>query len=77
MQHDNNEEATMSEADRRVIWGEAFRRAAERGGDPEDHFRGMIQEALDSLVADGSLETAGLNGAGKMVYRAKSSDDPS
>jgi hypothetical protein len=32
----------------------------------------MIQEALDSLVADGSLETAGLNGAGKMVYRAKS-----
>jgi hypothetical protein len=60
-----------------ALWDEAFRRAAEKGGNPEEHFRAMIQEALDSLVADGSVETAGLNGAGKMVYRARSSDDPS
>jgi hypothetical protein len=67
----------LSEADSRVIWDEAFRRAAERGGDPEEHFRKMIQETLDSLVADGSFETVGLNAAGKMAYRAKSPDDPS
>jgi hypothetical protein len=53
-----------------VIWDEAFRRAAERGGNPKEHFRAMIQEAIDSLVADGSLETAGLSAAGKMVYRS-------
>jgi hypothetical protein len=62
----------MSETDWRVAWDEAFRRAAEKGGDPEDHLRRMIQEVLDSLAADGSIETVGLNGAGKMVYRAKS-----
>jgi hypothetical protein len=33
-----------------VIWDEAFRRAAERGSDPEEHLRAMIQEVLDSLV---------------------------
>jgi len=70
MQDDNNKRTMMSEADRRVIWDEASRRAAERGGHPEEHFQKMIQEVLDSLVADGSLETAGLNGAGKMVYVA-------
>jgi len=75
MHGDDNKGVMMSEADRRVIWDEAFRRASERGGDPEEHFRAMIQEALDSLVADGSVETAGLNGAGEMVYRARLSDD--
>jgi hypothetical protein len=74
MHGDDNKGVMMSEADRRVIWDEAFRRAPERGGDPKEHFRAMIQEALDRLVADGSVETAGLNGAGKMVYRARSSD---
>jgi hypothetical protein len=59
-----------SEAARQVIWDEALRRAAERGGDPEEHFRAMIQETIDSLVADGSFETGGLNAAGKMVYRS-------
>lgn len=60
MQDDNNKGVMMSEeAFRRAIWEEAFRRAAERGGDPEEHFRKMIQEVLDSLVADGSFETAG------------------
>jgi hypothetical protein len=60
----------MSEAARQVIWDEALRSAAERGGDPEEHLRAMIQETMDSLVADGSFETAGLNAAGKMVYRS-------
>ena len=59
----------MSEDDRRAIWDEAFRRAAASGGDPEQHFRAMIQETLDKLVADGSIETAGLNEHGQMVYR--------
>ena len=59
----------MSEDDRRVIWDEVLRRAAARGGDPEQHFRAIIQEALVSLVADGSLETPGLNEHGQMVYR--------
>jgi hypothetical protein len=54
-----------------ALWDEAFRRAAERGGDPEEHFRAMIQEALDRAAADGSIETAGLNAAEKMVYRSK------
>jgi hypothetical protein len=66
-----NEEATMSKIDGGMIWDEAFRRAAE-GCDPKEHLRGMIQEILDSLVADGSIETVGLNSAGKTVYRAKS-----
>ena len=35
----------------------------------------MIQEVLDSLVADGSIETVGLNSAGKMVYRANHCPD--
>ena len=59
----------MSEDDRRAIWDEAFRRAAASGGDPEHHFRAMIQETLDRLVADGSIETAGLNEQGQMVDR--------
>jgi hypothetical protein len=54
-----------------ALWDEAFRRTAERGGDPEEHFRAMIQEALDSAAADGSIEATGLNAAGKMVYRSK------
>jgi hypothetical protein len=61
---------TSEAAARQVIWDEALRRAAERGGDPEEHFRAMIQETIDSLVADGSFETAALNAAGKMVYRS-------
>jgi hypothetical protein len=65
----------MTEAMKRealeALWDEAFRRAAERGGNPEEHFRAMIQEALDSAAADGSIETAGLNAAGKMVYRSE------
>jgi hypothetical protein len=58
-----------------VIWDEAFRRAAERGSDPEEHLRAMIQEVLDSLVADGSIETVGVNSAGKMVYRQNHCSD--
>jgi hypothetical protein len=59
MQDDNNEEAMMSKTDWRVIWDEAFRRAAERRGDPEEHLREMMQEVLDSLVADGIIEPVG------------------
>jgi hypothetical protein len=61
----------ISENDRRVIWDEAFRRAAQRGGDPEEHFRAMIQEALDSLVSEGELVALGLNEFGQMVYRSR------
>jgi hypothetical protein len=59
------------DADRQAIWDECLRRAAERGGDPDEHFRAVIQEVLDSAVADGSIEAAGLNAEGKMVYRSK------
>jgi hypothetical protein len=45
-----NEEAMMSKIDWGVIWDEAFRGPL-KGGDPEEHLRGMIQEILDSLVA--------------------------
>jgi hypothetical protein len=54
---------SMSKAARQVIWDEALRTAAERGRDPEGHLRAMIQETMDSLVADGLIETAGLNAA--------------
>jgi hypothetical protein len=47
--------------DRQVLWDEAFRRAAEKGGDPEDHFRAIIQEAVDSLVRDGTFTPSGLD----------------
>jgi hypothetical protein len=53
------------------VWAEAFRRAGEDGGDPEEHFREIIEEALDSLVADGTWEW-GFNDAGKKAYRMKS-----
>jgi hypothetical protein len=58
-------------AGRRAIWAECLRRVAERGGDLDEHLRAMMQETLDSLVADGIVETAGRNAAGKMVYRSK------
>jgi hypothetical protein len=61
----------MSEDDRRVIWDEAFRRAGHRGGDPEEHFRAIIQEAFDSLVSEGELVALGLNEFGQMVYRSR------
>jgi hypothetical protein len=59
------------DAGRQAIWDEARRRAAERGGDPDEHLRAMFQEVLNSAVADGIIGTAGLNAAGKMVYRSK------
>jgi len=31
----------------------------------------MFQEVLNSAVADGIIGTAGLNAAGKMIYRSK------
>jgi hypothetical protein len=53
------------------VWAEAFRRAGEDGRDPPEHFREMMEEALDSLVADGAFEVR-LNDAGEKVYRMKS-----
>jgi hypothetical protein len=53
------------------VWAEAFRRTGEDGRDPEEHFREIIEEALDSLVADGAFDWA-FNDAGKKVYWMKS-----
>jgi hypothetical protein len=52
---------TLSENARRAIWDEAHRRAVEEGGDPEECFRAIMQEAFDSLVASGEFVCSGLN----------------
>jgi hypothetical protein len=54
-----------------AIQDEALRRAAEKGGDPDEHLSAMLQETLDRGVAAGIIEPAGLNAEGKMVYRSK------
>jgi hypothetical protein len=71
--HDNQKKNRRARLRRmpQAVQDEARRRAAEMGGDLEEHLTAMFQEALDALTAAGIVKPFGLNAEGKMVYESK------